>query len=70
MGKYQWYIFFLCGAGYLIDLMWAQSFGLVLAPLQQELGFSGPQSANISTSFSAGLTAGELSVENETSFRS
>ncbi|KAF4556982.1 MFS-type transporter-like protein 18 [Elsinoe fawcettii] len=58
MGRYQWYIWFLCGFGYLIDLLWAQAFGLVLSPLQQELGFSGPESGNISASFSAGLTAG------------
>ena len=24
MGKYQWYIFFLCGFGYLLDLLYAQ----------------------------------------------
>ena len=41
MGKYQWYIWFLCGFGYMLDLLWAQAFGLVAAPLQQELGFSG-----------------------------
>jgi hypothetical protein len=41
MGKYQWYIFFLCGFGYFIDLLWAQAFGLVLSPLEQELGFPG-----------------------------
>ncbi|KAI9722246.1 MAG: hypothetical protein M1812_001718 [Candelaria pacifica] len=41
MGKYQWYIFFLCGFGYLVDLLWAQVFGLVTAPLQQEIGFPG-----------------------------
>jgi MFS family permease len=48
----------LCGLGYLIDLMWAQAFGLVLSPMQQELGFSDGQSGNLSTAFSAGLTAG------------
>ena len=41
MGKYQWYIFFLCGFGYMLDLLWAQAFGLVASPLQQELGFAG-----------------------------
>lgn len=41
MGKYQWCIWLLCGFGYLLDLMWAQAFGLVLSPLQQEFGFSG-----------------------------
>lgn len=41
MGKYQWSIWVLCGFGYLIDLLWAQAFGLVLGPVQQELGFPG-----------------------------
>ena len=58
MGKYQWYIWSLCGFGYMLDLLWAQAFGLVLSPLQQEFGFGNQQSGNISTSFNAGLTAG------------
>jgi hypothetical protein len=48
MGRYQYYIWFLCGFGYLLDLLWAQAFGLVLSPLEQELGFPGNQSGNIS----------------------
>lgn len=48
MGRYQWYIWFLCGFGYLLDLLWAQAFGLVLSPLEQELGFPADQSGNIS----------------------
>lgn len=58
MGRYQWYIWSLCGFGYMLDLLWAQAFGLTLSPLQQELGFGNDQSGNISTSFNAGLTAG------------
>lgn len=58
MGRYQWSIWFLCGFGYLIDLLWAQAFGLVLGPLGQELGFSGSESGNISVAFSSGLTIG------------
>ena len=58
MGKYQWYIWVLCGFGYFLDLLWAQAFGLVLGPLQQELGFGNDESGNISSSFNAGLTAG------------
>lgn len=58
MGKYQWMIFFLCGFGYFLDLLWAQAFGLILASIQQEFGFSDIDSGNLSTSFSAGLTAG------------
>lgn len=58
MGRYQWSLWALCGFGYLIDLMWAQAFGLVLSPMQQELGFGVDQTGNLSTAFSAGLTAG------------
>ena len=58
MGRYQWCIFFLCGFGYLLDLMWAQAFGLAAPALQQELGFSDAALGNIFSSFSAGLTAG------------
>ncbi len=58
MGRYQWCIFALCGFGYLLDLLWAQAFGLVASPLQQELGFSDAELGNIFSSFSAGLTAG------------
>ncbi|KAI1428829.1 MFS general substrate transporter [Xylaria sp. FL1777] len=60
MGWYQWSVWGLCGFGYLIDLLWAQAFGLALSPLQQEFGFGSGQTGNISVSFSAGLTAGAL----------
>lgn len=40
MGKYQWFVWSLCGLGYFLDLLWAQAFGLIATPLQQELGFS------------------------------
>lgn len=58
MGRYQWMIFALCGFGYMLDLLWAQAFGLVVGPLEQELGFSPGEVGNISASFAAGLTAG------------
>ncbi|KAI1816383.1 MFS general substrate transporter [Poronia punctata] len=58
MGKYQWCVWSLCGFGYLIDLLWAQAFGLALSPLEQEFGFGSGQTGNITVSFSAGLTAG------------
>ncbi|KAH8900852.1 MFS general substrate transporter [Thozetella sp. PMI_491] len=58
MGYYQWCIWWLCGFGYLLDLLWAQAFGLVLSPLQQEFGFGNDAGGTISTSFNAGLTAG------------
>lgn len=60
MGRYQWMIWSLCGLGYLIDLMWAQAFGLVLSPLQQELGFGNDETGKLSTAFSVGLTAGAI----------
>ena len=41
MGKYQWCIFFLCGFGYLVDLLYAHAFGLVEPAIQQEFGFGG-----------------------------
>ena len=44
MGKYQWYIFFLCGFGYLVDLLYAQAFGLVEPAMQQEFGFGSSKS--------------------------
>lgn len=46
------------GFGYFLDLLWAQAFGLVLSPLQQEFGFGPDETSNISVAFSAGLTAG------------
>jgi MFS family permease len=58
MGRYQWMIFSLCGFGYMLDLLWAQAFALVIAPLQQELGFLDGEVGNISSAFAAGLTAG------------
>lgn len=58
MGRYQWMIFFLCGFGYFLDLLWAQAFGLVVSPMQVEFGFGDTELGNIFTSFSAGLTAG------------
>ncbi|KAL8997535.1 MAG: hypothetical protein Q9169_003230 [Polycauliona sp. 2 TL-2023] len=45
MGKYQWSIFFLCGMGYFIDLLYAQAFGLVVPAMSQELGFGSRQYA-------------------------
>ncbi|KAL2075125.1 hypothetical protein VTL71DRAFT_67 [Oculimacula yallundae] len=49
MGRYQWYIWSLCGLGYFLDLLWAQAFGLIASPLKQELGFG---------AFNSGLCAG------------
>ena len=41
MGRYQWCLWGLCGFGYLLDLLWAEAFGLVLTPLSQELNIQG-----------------------------
>jgi hypothetical protein len=69
-GKYQWYIWSLCGLGYFIDLIWAQAFGLILGPLQQELGFPG-MSPNMLcnecpklTSINTGDQSGNISVRS------
>lgn len=58
MGRYQWFLWGLAGFGYFLDLLWAEAFGLVLSPLQQEFGFASSKTSNISVCFSAGLTAG------------
>ncbi|QRW05943.1 major facilitator superfamily transporter [Ceratobasidium sp. AG-Ba] len=58
MGRYQWFIVGLCAMGYMLDLLWAQAFGLISTPLQKELGFNDTEIGNIFTSFSAGLCAG------------
>lgn len=60
MGRYQWQIWTLCGLGYMLDLMWAQAFGLIASPMQQELGFDNTRLGNIFTAFSAGLCAGAI----------
>jgi Sugar (and other) transporter len=59
MGRYQWFIFFLCGLGFFIDLLWAQALGLVATPIKNE--FVSATESNIgllSTAFSVGLTVG------------
>ncbi|TFK55265.1 MFS general substrate transporter [Heliocybe sulcata] len=58
MGKYGWYIFFLCGYGYALDLMWAQAFSLIASSAQQEFGVSDDEFGNIFTAFNTGLTVG------------
>ncbi|GAA6015868.1 hypothetical protein JCM11491_007218 [Sporobolomyces phaffii] len=58
LGRYQWCIFFLCGFGYFLDLVWAQAFGLIAGQIQQELGISSSRIGDIFTAFSAGLTVG------------
>lgn len=63
MGRYQWFIFGLCGLGFFIDLLWAQMFGLITVPLRNQAGF-GAEDGNIgtlSTAFNVGLTVGAFS---------
>lgn len=52
MARYQWNIWALCGFGYVLDLLWAQAFALVLGPLEQEMGFPDSQSGNIQVCYS------------------
>ncbi|EPQ56690.1 MFS general substrate transporter [Gloeophyllum trabeum ATCC 11539] len=58
MGRYSWYIFFLCGYGYALDLMWAQAFGLIVSSAQQEFGIPDSQFGTLLTAFNVGLTIG------------
>jgi hypothetical protein len=37
MGKYQIAIWFLCGFGYFLDLMWSQGVGLISTAIYQEV---------------------------------
>ncbi|TFK51965.1 MFS general substrate transporter [Heliocybe sulcata] len=61
MGRYSWYIFFLCGYGYALDLMWAQAFGLIVSSAQQEFGIPDSQFGTLLTAFNVGLTIGAFS---------
>lgn len=57
----QWYIFFLCGFGYLLDLLYAHAFALIAPALQQELGFSsGNRKCYLKTVPTDNITAPEL----------
>ncbi|KDE05108.1 hypothetical protein MVLG_04548 [Microbotryum lychnidis-dioicae p1A1 Lamole] len=58
LGRYQKCIWLLCGGGYMLDILWAQAFGLIATPLYQELNVTGGAQTNIFTAFSAGLTVG------------
>ncbi|KAI5475236.1 hypothetical protein MNV49_001716 [Pseudohyphozyma bogoriensis] len=60
LGRYQICIWFLCGFGYMLDLMWAGAFGLISTPIFQELNITGGAQTDISTAFSAGLAGGAL----------
>ncbi|GHJ85331.1 hypothetical protein NliqN6_1733 [Naganishia liquefaciens] len=58
-GRYQLAIWFLCGFGYFLDLMWAQAVGLIATPIYQEMNVNlTTESGLIFTAMSAGLTAG------------
>ncbi|PRP75454.1 hypothetical protein PROFUN_15739 [Planoprotostelium fungivorum] len=60
MGRYQWFLYFLCGGGYFLDLMWANSFGLAGPAMQREFGIHDNVYGTLFTSFSVGLTVGAL----------
>ncbi|KAK4704075.1 hypothetical protein P7C70_g2137, partial [Phenoliferia sp. Uapishka_3] len=68
LGRYQRIIWLLCGFGYLLDLMWAQAFGLsglqfcaVFDKVADALDTLSVASPNIFTAFSTGLTVGAFS---------
>lgn len=58
--NYQWKLFFVCGSGWLLDLLWAHAFGLAMPAIQHELGFNESQYGYLSTGFSIGMTLGAL----------
>ncbi|EDO04268.1 hypothetical protein SS1G_06751 [Sclerotinia sclerotiorum 1980 UF-70] len=60
MGRYQWYIWGLCGLGYFLDLLWAHAFGLIAPVLQREMGIDDTQLGRLFTVVNAGLTVGAL----------
>lgn len=59
-GAYQRRIFLLCGLGYYLDLLWAQTLGLCLSVLVREVPIPAGQTGLLSACFSAGLTLGAL----------
>ncbi|KAJ8061160.1 hypothetical protein OCU04_010233 [Sclerotinia nivalis] len=60
MGRYQWYIWGLCGLGYFLDLLWAHAFGLISPVMQREMGIDDTQLGRLFTVVNAGLTVGAL----------
>lgn len=60
MGKYQIYIWFLCGFGYFLDLAWAQGVGLCASAIYQEMNVADADTGNIWACANAGLAVGAL----------
>ncbi|EPQ27163.1 uncharacterized protein PFL1_05444 [Pseudozyma flocculosa PF-1] len=60
MKRYAWCIWFLCGCGYFIDLLWAQALGLIATQISYEFydETNGGKTGPLQTAFSTGLTVG------------
>lgn len=58
MGRYQIWIWFLCGFGYFLDLAWAQGVGLIASAVFQEMNVQDKAQANIWSCANAGLAIG------------
>ena len=56
--KHDRLIWGLCGTGFFLDVMWAQSFGLVLSNIQREFGFSDKEFGNLYPTFAGGAAVG------------
>lgn len=54
-GRYQQYIWLLCGFGYFLDLAWAQGVGLIASAIYQEMGVPDDNTGLIFTCANAGL---------------
>ncbi|KAJ6445232.1 hypothetical protein O9K51_03638 [Purpureocillium lavendulum] len=62
MGRYQWYIWLLCGFGYFLDLTWAQGVGLMATAVYQEMGVPTERQGLLSTCANAGLAIGAFFI--------
>lgn len=58
MGRYQWRIFFLCGFGYMLDLMWPQMISFLAPRIQVEFGIPASQYGDIFSVQHVGSTVG------------
>ncbi|TYJ52748.1 hypothetical protein B9479_006646 [Cryptococcus floricola] len=59
-GRYQMFIWFLCGFGYFLDLAWSQGVGLAATAIYQEMGVPKDKQGIIYSCANAGLAFGAL----------
>ncbi|KAJ3199114.1 hypothetical protein HK099_003302, partial [Clydaea vesicula] len=59
-GKYQTYLFYLCGMGWMADNLWMQVLAVCLPSIQQEFKLSNTYSAIATISMMCGMLFGSL----------